>query len=78
MRRIPLLVDVVFYSLVGFLSAFAPNFTVLVILRILYEIGMGGEWGLGAATEMEKIPMFILVPAGKETKGIEFGGRLGT
>ncbi|TNC29591.1 MFS transporter [Amycolatopsis alkalitolerans] len=55
-RRIPLMVDVVFYSIVGFLCAFAPNFTVLVILRLLYGIGMGGEWGLGAALAMEKIP----------------------
>lgn len=55
-RRIPLLVDVSFYSVVGFLCAFAPNFTVLVVLRMLYGIGMGGEWGLGAALAMEKIP----------------------
>lgn len=55
-RRIPLMVDVSFYSVVGFLCAFAPNFTVLVILRLLYGIGMGGEWGLGAALAMEKIP----------------------
>jgi SHS family lactate transporter-like MFS transporter len=55
-RRIPLLVDVSFYSVVGFLCAFAPNFTVLLILRLLYGIGMGGEWGLGAALAMEKIP----------------------
>ncbi|GAA1232742.1 MFS transporter [Pseudonocardia alaniniphila] len=55
-RRIPLLVDVCFYSAVGFLSAFAPNFTVLLVLRLLYGIGMGGEWGLGAALAMEKIP----------------------
>jgi len=55
-RRIPLLVDVSFYSIVGFLCAFAPNFTVLLILRLLYGIGMGGEWGLGAALAMEKIP----------------------
>ena len=34
-----------------------PNFTVLVILRLLYGIGMGGEWGLGAALAMEKIPV---------------------
>ncbi|HET6501987.1 MAG TPA: MFS transporter [Amycolatopsis sp.] len=56
-RRIPLMVDVAFYSIVGFLCAFAPNFTVLVILRLLYGIGMGGEWGLGAALAMEKIPV---------------------
>jgi MFS transporter, SHS family, lactate transporter len=56
-RRLPLMVDVIFYSLVGFLCAFAPNFTVLVILRLLYGIGMGGEWGLGAALAMEKVPV---------------------
>ncbi|WP_433299412.1 MFS transporter [Pseudonocardia sp. CA-142604] len=55
-RRIPLLTDVCFYSVVGFLCAFAPNFTVLLVLRLLYGIGMGGEWGLGAALAMEKIP----------------------
>lgn len=55
-RRLPLMVDVLFYSVVGFLCAFAPNFTVLVILRLLYGIGMGGEWGLGAALAMEKVP----------------------
>ncbi|WP_276327163.1 sialate:H+ symport family MFS transporter [Mycobacterium europaeum] len=56
-RRLPLMVDVMFYSVVGFLCAFAPNFTVLVILRLLYGIGMGGEWGLGAALAMEKVPV---------------------
>jgi MFS transporter, SHS family, lactate transporter len=56
-RRVPLMVDVIFYSTVGFLCAFAPNFTVLVVLRLLYGIGMGGEWGLGAALAMEKIPV---------------------
>jgi MFS transporter, SHS family, lactate transporter len=56
-RRIPLIVDVLFYSTVGFLCAFAPNFSVLIVLRLLYGIGMGGEWGLGAALAMEKIPV---------------------
>src|ERR1700712_6135463 len=56
-RRIPLMVDVTYYSIVGFLCAFAPNFTVLLILRLLYGIGMGGEWGLGAALAMEKVPV---------------------
>jgi SHS family lactate transporter-like MFS transporter len=55
-RRVPLIVDVIFYSVVGFMCAFAPNFTVLLVLRFLYGIGMGGEWGLGAALAMEKIP----------------------
>nr|WP_169718223.1 MFS transporter [Mycobacterium triplex] len=56
-RRTPLMVDVIFYSVVGFLCAFAPNFTILVILRLLYGLGMGGEWGLGAALAMEKVPV---------------------
>jgi MFS transporter, SHS family, lactate transporter len=55
-RRIPLIVDVCFYSIIGFACAFAPNFTVLLVLRLAYGIGMGGEWGLGAALAMEKIP----------------------
>jgi SHS family lactate transporter-like MFS transporter len=55
-RRIPLIVDVLLYSVCGTLCAIAPNLTVLLILRFFYGIGMGGEWGLGAALAMEKIP----------------------
>jgi MFS transporter, SHS family, lactate transporter len=55
-RRVPLIADVCMYSLVGFLCAFAPNFTILFVLRLIYGIGMGGEWGLGAALTMEKVP----------------------
>jgi len=56
-RRLPLLVDVSFYSMVGFACAFAPSYVWLLGLRLLYGIGMGGEWGLGAALAMEKIPV---------------------
>src|SRR3954463_9737616 len=56
-RRTPLLVCVLFYSTVGFLTAFSPSLTVLLVLRCLYGIGMGGEWGLGASLAMEKIPV---------------------
>jgi MFS transporter, SHS family, lactate transporter len=56
-RKIPLMVDVAFYSVVGFACAFAPNYTVLLVLRLLYGIGMGGEWGLGAALAMKKVPV---------------------
>jgi MFS transporter, SHS family, lactate transporter len=55
-RKRALIVDVSFYSVVGFLCAFAPNYTVLLILRLLYGVGMGGEWGLGASLAMEKVP----------------------
>jgi SHS family lactate transporter-like MFS transporter len=55
-RRIPLITDVLLYSCAGVLCAIAPNFTVLLILRLVYGLGMGGEWGLGAALAMEKLP----------------------
>ena len=44
-RRVPLMVDIIFYSVMELLTAFAPNFTVFLILRALFGIGMGGEWG---------------------------------
>jgi MFS transporter, SHS family, lactate transporter len=56
-RRIPLLVDVAFYSAVEFLTGFSSSLTMLLVLRCLYGIGMGGEWGLGASLAMEKIPV---------------------
>jgi MFS transporter, SHS family, lactate transporter len=56
-RRKPLIACVIFYSIIGFACAFVPNFQVLLILRLLYGLGMGGEWGLGAALAMEKIPI---------------------
>ena len=55
-RRIPLMADIIFYSIMELLTAFAPNFTVFYILRALYGIGMGGEWGLGASLAMESLP----------------------
>jgi len=55
-RRIPLMIDIVFYSVMELLTAFAPNFTVFLILRALFGIGMGGEWGLGASLAMESHP----------------------
>ena len=55
-RRIPLMIDIIFYSLMELLTAFAPNFTVFLVLRVLFGIGMGGEWGLGASLAMESLP----------------------
>jgi SHS family lactate transporter-like MFS transporter len=55
-RRTPLMIDIAFYSVVQLLTAFSPNFTVFLVLRALYGIAMGGEWGLGAAMAMEVLP----------------------
>jgi MFS transporter, SHS family, lactate transporter len=55
-RKIPLMVDLVFYSIVEVLSGLAPNYTTFLILRALFGIGMGAEWGVGASLVMEKVP----------------------
>jgi len=55
-RRIPLMIDLVFYSAVEVLSGLAPSFTVFLVLRALFGIGMGAEWGVGASLAMEKVP----------------------
>src|SRR3954454_14017624 len=56
-RRTPLIVNVIFYSLVEFSTGFSSSLTMLLVLRTLYGVGMGGEWGLGASLAMEKIPV---------------------
>jgi len=55
-RRPTLMINILFYSFVELLSGFAPTLTVLIILRALYGIAMGGEWGIGASLTMESIP----------------------
>jgi SHS family lactate transporter-like MFS transporter len=55
-RRPTLMVNVLCYSLLEFCSGLAPSLTVFLILRALYGIAMGGEWGVGASLTMESIP----------------------
>jgi SHS family lactate transporter-like MFS transporter len=54
-RRGPLMANVIFFSVVELLCGFAPNFTFFLVLRTIYGIGMGGEWGIGASLAMETI-----------------------
>ena len=55
-RRTPLMANVVFFSVVELLCGFAPNYTVFLVLRTIYGIGMGGEWGVGSSLAMESVP----------------------
>ena len=55
-RRPILMIDVGLYSVLAVASAFAPNLTVLLILRCLFGFAMGGEWGIGASLALESIP----------------------
>ncbi len=55
-RRIPLMANVIYFSVIELLCGFAPNYTAFLILRTLFGIGMGGEWGVGASLAMEAAP----------------------
>ncbi len=55
-RRVPLMANVIFFSVIEFACGFAPNYSVFLVLRALYGIGMGGEWGVGASLAMEVAP----------------------
>src|SRR5215471_19264698 len=55
-RRLPLMLNLVFYSVIEVLSGLAPTYTAFLVLRALFGIGMGGEWGVGASLAMEKVP----------------------
>ena len=55
-RRIPLMANVIYFSIIELLCGFAPNYTAFLVLRALFGIGMGGEWGVGASLAMEAAP----------------------
>jgi SHS family lactate transporter-like MFS transporter len=55
-RRPALMVDIIAYSVFELASAFAPSLKVFLIMRALFGIAMGGEWGVGAALAFETLP----------------------
>ncbi|MBV8663351.1 MAG: MFS transporter [Hyphomicrobiales bacterium] len=55
-RKPALMLDILCYSVLGAAAAFAPNLAVFLVLRTLFGIAMGGEWGLGSSLAMESIP----------------------
>jgi SHS family lactate transporter-like MFS transporter len=56
-RRVPLMINVVYFSVIEVLCGFSPNFTFFLVMRALFGIGMGGEWGVGASLTMEAAPV---------------------
>ena len=55
-RRPTLMIDIIAYSVFELGSAFAPSFKVFILMRALFGIAMGGEWGVGAALAFETLP----------------------
>ena len=66
-RKPTLMLNIIAYSAVELSCAFAPSLPVLLVLRALFGIAMGGVWGVGAALAFESLP--------KEGRGI-FSGLL--
>ena len=55
-RRPTLILNILCYSTLELACAFTPSLHTLLILRALFGIAMGGEWGVGAALAFETLP----------------------
>jgi SHS family lactate transporter-like MFS transporter len=55
-RRPVLMLNILSFSAIELACAFAPSLTVLLVLRALFGLAMGGEWGVGAALAFETLP----------------------
>src|ERR1700752_4873832 len=56
-RPVPMMANLIYFSLIEVLCGFAPNYTFFFVMRALFGIGMGGEWGVGASLAMEAAPV---------------------
>jgi SHS family lactate transporter-like MFS transporter len=76
-RRRPLMLNLVFYSTLSVLSGLSPTFGIFFACRILFGIGMGGEWGVGASLALEKVPVKLRgLMSGILQEGYAFGSLL--
>jgi len=55
-RRIPLILNILLYSLLSVASGLAPDFRTFLVLRMLFGVAVGGQWGVGASLALESIP----------------------
>ena len=55
-RKPILMLDIVLFSVLGAAAALAPTLAIFLLLRALFGVAMGGEWGLGSSLTMESIP----------------------
>jgi SHS family lactate transporter-like MFS transporter len=55
-RKRILILNIVCFTVFELSSAFAPSFAIFLLTRALFGIGMGGEWGVGAALAFESLP----------------------
>src|SRR6202522_2484438 len=55
-RRVPLMANLALSAAVQLFTGLAPTFLSFLVLRALFGLVMGGQWGVGASLAMEKVP----------------------
>ncbi len=76
-RRVPMTINIIFYAVMSAASGLAPTFRVFLILRALFGIGMGGQWGVGASLVLESVsPRWRGVLSGLLHQGYSLGNFL--
>jgi SHS family lactate transporter-like MFS transporter len=76
-RRLPMMINIVFYAVMSALSGLAPTFATFLVLRALFGIGMGGQWGVGASLVLESVsPRWRGVLSGLLHQGYSLGNLL--
>jgi SHS family lactate transporter-like MFS transporter len=56
-RRLPLMINIGFFAVAEIFTGLAPNYTMLLIVRALFGVVMGGNWGVGTSLAMEGAPV---------------------
>ncbi|OUL66737.1 sugar transporter [Acetobacter senegalensis] len=55
-RKPVMIITILVYSVIEVLSAFSPTLWIFLLLRALFGIALGGEWGVGTSLIMESVP----------------------
>ncbi|MFC6645804.1 MFS transporter [Granulicella cerasi] len=55
-RKLPLVINLCLFSVVEMMTGFAHTFTQFIVIRALFGVVMGGQWGIGVSLAMEKVP----------------------
>ena len=55
-RRLPLMINIGVFAVAEILTGLAPSYSALIVVRALFGIVMGGNWGVGASLAMEGAP----------------------
>lgn len=55
-RRLPMIASLSLFAVIELATAWAHNFIQFLLIRALFGMVMGGQWGMGVSMAMEKVP----------------------